>query len=156
MLIAKYLGFFFFSMFKFLFAPFGGPAAGLTFIETYISCCSGALLSSSICFFLASYLLRKSLERKKAAEEKAILKGIPFVPKKKFTKFNKKIIKLKQTMGIYGITFIAPLFFSIPVGTIIVAKFFGKLKITYPLLLTTILINGFATTGLAYLIASFV
>jgi len=43
-----YLGFFGLAMIKFLFAPFGGPLAKLTFIETYLSCISGAIFCAII------------------------------------------------------------------------------------------------------------
>ena len=151
--IAKYAAFFLLSMVKFLFTPFGGPAAGLSYFETYLSCTIGALLSSTIFYFLAEYFLRKSLENKIKLIQKAEATGKEIKHKKKFTPTNKKIIRLKKSLGVFGITFLGPLLLSIPVGTIIVAKFFGKQRFTYPLLLLSILINGLITTGIAYGVA---
>lgn len=151
--IAKYAAFLLLSMVKFLFTPFGGPAAGLSYFETYLSCTIGALLSSTIFYFLAEYFLRKSLENKIKLIKKAEATGKEIKHKKKFTPTNKKIIRLKKSLGVFGITFLGPLLLSIPVGTIIVAKFFGKQRFTYPLLLLSILINGLITTGIAYGVA---
>ena len=151
--IAKYSAFFLLSMVKFLFTPFGGPAAGLSYFETYLSCTFGALLSSTIFYFMAEYFLKKSLEKKIKLLEQAQASGKEIKSSKKFTSTNKKIIRLKKTLGVFGITFLGPLILSIPVGTIIVAKFFGKQRFTYPLLLLSILINGLITTGIAYGIA---
>jgi len=151
--IAKYAAFFLLSMVKFLFTPFGGPAAGLSYFETYLSCTFGALLSCTIFYFLAEYFLKKSLENKIKLIQKAQASGKEIKLNKKFTPTNKKIIRLKKSLGVIGITFLGPLLLSIPVGTIIVAKFFGKQRFTYPLLVFSILINGLITTGIAYGIA---
>jgi CBS domain containing-hemolysin-like protein len=144
----KYLGFALFSTIKFLFAPFGGPAAQLNFIETYLSCVIGASLSATVFYFLAEFFLERAHKKRVEQLKKDKLTGK--APKKKFTRTNRKLIKMKQSMGILGVTLFAPLLLSIPVGTIIVAKFFGNLKLTYPLLIITILVNGLITTGLAY------
>ena len=55
--------------------------------------------------------------------------------KKPFTLFNKSIVWIKRNIGIYGITFLAPLLLSIPVGSIVCAKFYGKQKQTFPLMM---------------------
>ena len=63
---------------------------------------------------------------------------------------NKLIVKIKRTLGIYGVCLFAPLFFSIPGGTIISAKFYGKDKRTFLLILFGIVVNGAITTSLAF------
>ena len=64
---------------------------------------------------------------------------------------NRFIVKLKSKLGIIGISFWAPFFLSIPIGAIVVAKFYGKEKKTYPLMCLGTLINGLATTSIVYL-----
>jgi len=155
MLWGKYIGFFGFSMIKFLFTPFGGPKAGLSFIETYIVCVAGALLSATIFFFSSEYFLKRAHKKRKDLILKSIESGIPLKQKKKFTKTNKLIVRIKHKLGIIGVAFYAPLFLSIPIGTIITAKFYGKEKRTFPLIILGIGINGVITTGIAYIIADF-
>lgn len=155
MLWGKYIGFFGFSMIKFLFTPFGGPKAGLSFIETYIVCVAGALLSAAIFFFSSEYFLKRAHKKRKELILKSIESGIPLKQKKKFTKTNKLIVRIKHKLGIIGVAFYAPLFLSIPIGTIITAKFYGKEKRTFPLIILGIGINGVITTGIAYIIADF-
>jgi hypothetical protein len=58
---------------------------------------------------------------------------LPF--KRKFTRVNKGLVKMKRGLGIYGVTLVAPLFLSIPIGSIVCAKFFGHDKRTFPLML---------------------
>lgn len=155
MLWGKYIGFFGFSMIKFLFTPFGGPKAGLSFIETYIVCVAGALLSAAIFFFSSEFFLKRAHKKRKELLQKSIETGIPLKQKKKFTKTNKLIVRIKHKLGITGVAFYAPLFLSIPIGTIITAKFYGKEKRTFPLIILGIGINGIITTGIAYIIADF-
>jgi hypothetical protein len=155
MLWGKYIGFFGFSMIKFLFTPFGGPKAGLSFVETYIVCVAGALLSAAIFFFSSEFFLIRAHKKRKEMILKSLETGIPLKQKKKFTKTNKLIVRIKHKLGIIGVAFYAPLFLSIPIGTIITAKFYGKEKRTFPLIILGIGINGVITTGIAYIIADF-
>lgn len=155
MLWGKYIGFFGFSMIKFLFTPFGGPKAGLSFVETYIVCVAGALLSAAIFFFSSEYFLKRAHKKRKELILKSLETGIPLKQKKRFTKTNKLIVRIKHKLGIIGVAFYAPLFLSIPIGTIITAKFYGKEKRTFPLIILGIGINGVITTGIAYIIADF-
>ena len=149
-----YFGLLALSTIKFLFAPFGGPALKLNFFETYFSCILGAIVSSTFFFFLAEYFLKRSFNKKREVIINAEKNGIILPRKKVFTKMNKSLIKVKHKLGVFGISFLAPLFLSIPVGTIIVAKFYGKNKYSYPLIILGIFVNGIITTGISYLIAS--
>jgi len=146
-----YLGFFGLAMIKFLFAPFGGPLAKLTFIETYLSCVSGAIFCAIIFYFSAEFFMIRAHKKRKLLIQQAKEKGVELKRKKVFTKINKAIVKMKR-LGIVGICFYAPFFLSVPIGSIISAKFFGKDKRTFPLIVLGIGVNGLITTGLAYFI----
>lgn len=147
-----YATFFLFSTFKFLFTPFGGAVAGLTFFETYLSCVAGGIFSAAVFYFGSEFFLRRSHEKKLKLLHEAKEKGIELPPKKKFTKTNKSIVRIKHKLGIYGVSFFAPLFLSVPIGSIITAKFFGKEKKTFPLIVLGMFVNGAVTTGITYLI----
>lgn len=146
-----YLGFFGLAMIKFLFAPFGGPLAKLTFIETYLSCISGAIFCAIIFYFSAEFFMIRAHKKRKLLIQQAKEKGVELKRKKAFTKTNKAIVRMKR-LGIVGICFYAPFFLSVPIGSIISAKFFGKDKRTFPLIVIGIGVNGLITTGLAYFI----
>lgn len=145
-----YLSFFLLSTIKFLFTPFAGPKAGLSFLETYITCVSGAIFSATIFYFASEYFMKRAHEKRMKLLHEAISKGELMKRKKIFTKTNKFIVKLKHRFGIYGVSIYAPLFLSVPVGTIITAKFYGKEKRTYPLIIFGMFFNGAITTGLTY------
>jgi hypothetical protein len=150
-----YATFFLLSTVKFLFTPFGGPAAKLSFFETYFSCVAGAIFSAAVFYFASEFFMKRAHANKIKKQEEALAKGIELPKKKIFTKTNKTIVRLKHKLGIYGIAFYAPLFLSVPIGTVITAKFYGKEKKTFPLIVIGMFVNGLITTGIAYLVASF-
>ena len=139
------------STVKFMFAPFGGKIADLTFIETYLGCCSGAILSAAIFYFSANYFIKKAIEKKAKIRQDLIDQGLPIPVTKHFTRVNKGVIKIKRSIGIIGIAFWAPFFLSIPLGSIITAKFYGGNKNTFLLVMAGIFLNGLITTGITYL-----
>ena len=140
------------SMIKFMFAPLGGPGLKMTFIETYFSSAAGAIFSSAIFFFSAGYFMERARRKNLAKVQVQIDQGIEVKRKKKFTKMNKRLVRIKMTIGIYPIAFWAPFFLSIPLGSIITAKFYGHHRYTYPLICLGIFINGFVVTSIAYLL----
>ena len=149
----KYALFFFLSTFKFLFTPLGGPKAGLTFLETYLSCVSGGIFSATIFYFASEYFMIRAHNKRKKMIADAVANGITLPQKKKFTRTNKTIVRLKNRFGIYGISLFAPLFLSVPLGTIITAKFYGKERKTFPLIILGMFVNGVILVSLTYLIA---
>jgi CBS domain containing-hemolysin-like protein len=146
-----YFSLFGFSMIKFMFAPFSGPLLKLSFLETYLSCVAGAVVAAFIFYFSAELLLIRSHRNKVAKRMQAISKGIVLKEKKKFTRTNKTIVRMKHRFGVWVVGIYAPLFLSVPVGSIITAKFFGKEKRTFPIIILGIFINGLMTTSIAYL-----
>jgi len=48
--------------------------------------------------------------------------------KKVFTKFNRRVIRIKQRFGLLGIAFITPVFLSTPVGAFLAERFFRDKK----------------------------
>ena len=141
-----------FSMVKFMFTPFSGPVLGLNFIEVYVSCVAGAIFSATIFFFLSSFFMNRAQEKKMMKELDRQAKGLAVKKRKIFTRTNKFVVKIKRSIGIIGVSFWAPFFLSIPLGTIIAAKFYGKQRKTFPLIVLGILLNGIITTGSAYLL----
>jgi hypothetical protein len=147
-----YISFALFSTWKFMFTPLAGPAAGLTFWETFIACTIGGYISSAIFYFGSSYFMQLSVNRHAKRIQKAALKGRVIPEKRKFTKSNRKIIFYKQKIGRLFACWAFPLFLSIPLGTIITAKFYKHNRQTYPLIILFLTIDCFLITGGAYFI----
>lgn len=139
------------SFVKFMFAPLGGVALGFSFIETYLSCTLGAFTMASVSYFLSEYFLIRAQKKRAKDYRKSIESGMEFPMKKDFTFTNKMIVKIKRTFGIYGICLWAPLFLSIPLGTIVSAKFYRKKKKCFPLIAFGVFLNGFVITSIVYI-----
>jgi hypothetical protein len=88
------------------------------------------------------------MQRTKDKKMKAIAEGT-YVRKNAFTKLNKFMVKLKGSkIGFWIACIFAPLILSIPVGSIIVAKFYREVKLAYPVGMVAIAVWAFV---LAYL-----
>ncbi|NQY10852.1 MAG: hypothetical protein HRT71_15245 [Flavobacteriales bacterium] len=114
-----------------------------TILEIFVSVTAGAWLSMSFFFFSSSLLMRKAAEKRARTLEAYLKSGEEIKRKKTFTLFNKSIVWIKRNIGIYGITFLAPLLLSIPVGSIVCAKFYGKQKQIFPLMMLFSVIYSF-------------
>lgn len=146
----EYFALFGLSTFKFMFAPLGGVAMKLNYFETYFSCVAGAIFSASVFFFMSDFFIKRAERKRREKLAEMIAKALPIKKKKVFTFGNKLIIRIKKTFGIYGVCMWVPLFLSIPVGSIVAAKFYGKDKRAFPLVILGVLVNGLILTTLAY------
>ncbi|MBL1281192.1 MAG: hypothetical protein COA33_013015 [Fluviicola sp.] len=133
-----------------MFAPLGGPKLGLSFFETYFSIVAGGIVAGAIFYFSAEFFILRSIRKNKEKIAKLKAQGKPFKQKKKFSRMNKFILKIKGTFGQFGIAMWAPFFLSVPIGSIVAAKFYGKSKKTYPLMVLGMFVNGFITTSITY------
>ncbi len=140
-MILPYIGIFFWSMIKFLFAPATALLIeGNNMVTTYFVCISGAITGATICYYLSVYLIN-------LAQVRRAKKGIK---RKIFTRKNKLIIKTKNSLGILGLAFLTASFISIPLGTIITAKFYRHKKGAILYIYLAIMIVGLATTSISY------
>jgi hypothetical protein len=144
-------GLFLLSTIKFMFTPVGGPIADLTFFETYFSCVAGGCFGAAVFYFSGNYFINRAEAKYEALKAKHLATGTPFQAKKKFTKMNRFVIRIKTRLGIIGTSFWVPFLLSVPIGSIITAKFYGHDKRTFPLIVLGMFINGLITTGLVYL-----
>ena len=142
---------FFLATVKFMFAPAAGRTFDLPFWETFMACLAGGTFGAFVFYFSSELIIKYSHKKKVEKHEALERQGIAIIEKKKFTKTNRFIIRVKRSLGIYGICFWAPFFLSVPLGSIIVAKFYGKLKKTFPLIILGMGINAMITTLIAYI-----
>ena len=140
--------------FKYLFAHsiaygiIGATGTEVTFFNLFIPAYAGAFVSMLVFYFLSDFFM----DRAKAKKAQALKDGEVLKVKKKFTKLNKALVKIKMKSGIYVFTFVAPLFLSIPIGSIVCAKFYGNEKKTFPLMVLSMAIYGVLLTAIFVLI----
>lgn len=126
--------------FKFLIAHWSaygvfGEVGIQTLVEIFVATTSGAWITMTAFFYSSGYFLRRAAQKRMNIILEARKKGIEPKRKKIFTRTNKSIVWIKRSVGIYGITLLAPLFLSIPIGSVVCAKFYREDKKTFPLML---------------------
>ncbi|MBK7128530.1 MAG: hypothetical protein IPM74_00935 [Crocinitomicaceae bacterium] len=105
------------------------------FLEIFVSVTAGAWVSMAAFYFMSELFMKIAAKKRKEKYLESVKTGIPLKAKKKFTRVNKALVKLKTGIGIYGVTLIAPLLLSIPIGSIVCAKFFGHDRRTFFLMM---------------------
>ncbi|MGB1103208.1 MAG: hypothetical protein ACPG21_06225 [Crocinitomicaceae bacterium] len=129
-----------FGTFKFVFVHWGAYAAFgdqsvSSLFQIFISATLGAWITMAVFYYLSEYFMERAHRKKIDKMRKALEAGIEIKQKKNFTRINKAIVWIKNTLGLYGVTILAPLFLSIPIGAIVCAKFYGRKKKTFILML---------------------
>ncbi|NBV92178.1 MAG: hypothetical protein EBR91_08425 [Flavobacteriia bacterium] len=138
------------SMVKFMFAAAPGAHQEVPFWATVVSIMLGAMISSAFFYFGSEWVIKYTQERKAKKEALLLEKGGVPKGKKNFTRTNKLIIRIKNTFGIYGICFLAPLIITIPLGSIVCAKFYGDQKRTFLIMAIGIMVNAVFLTTIWY------
>jgi hypothetical protein len=118
----------------------------LNFWELFIPTYLGALFSMAFFYFLSDYFMGRAVVKRAEKIKRLKAQGIEVEPRKVFTKMNKLMVRIKRMFNIYIFTFLAPLFLSIPLGSIVCAKFYGHKKKTYPLMALNMAIYGAVTS----------
>ncbi|MBT3612182.1 MAG: hypothetical protein HN522_04505 [Flavobacteriales bacterium] len=116
----------FLSGIKFMFAiPLSIIKYDFTFIQTLIFSVAGGMLSIFVFSFLSDKIYKFIASRRRNKVKKRNMKNI-------------LAIKTARKYGLFGIAFLTPIFFSIPIGTYLALYFFPDKKKTIPILITSV------------------
>jgi hypothetical protein len=122
----------------------------LPFWETFLACWFGGTFSAAIFFYASELVMKSAKKRREKKASEAIANGLTAPVFKRFTKMNRFIIRMKRNMGIYGICFWAPFLLSVPIGSVVVAKFYGNENRAFPLITLGMAINALLMCSLIY------
>jgi hypothetical protein len=109
-------------------------------LETFIIVSFGGITGTLIFYTLASRLMVASQKKRVKKIAKLVAEGKPLP--KFMTKTNKLIVKTKHTFGIWGLAFLTASILSIPIGSVICAKFYKHKKHTLLLIFLFVIINA--------------
>lgn len=137
---------------KFMASTLPGPKLHLAFHETWFASFTGATTAALIFYFGSEIVMRFIHKRRAKKRALALSQGRTPVNHNKVTRTKRMIIRIKWRFGFYGITLFAPLFFSIPIGSYVAAKFYGKYNFTFLFLLIGLAGNALLLTFLSYAI----
>lgn len=138
------------SSVKFLPSPFlSVNFYDFTFWQTIFISSSGGIVGILFFYLSSGYLMKRAWRRRMQREAEGFGS-----PKRYFTRTNKIIVNVKKRFGLAGLAFITPAIISIPIGSILAAKYFRKRTATLPSLLVSVLLWSFFLTGIASLFGS--
>jgi ABC-type antimicrobial peptide transport system permease subunit len=133
----KALGIVFLASVKLLFAPFTALASGFDFFEAAALSAIGGVIGITF-FFWMSELLANTFKSKEG--------------RKKFTRINKFIVRMKHKIGMKGLAFIGPPFLSVPISSAIMAKFYRHQPVkAYTYLCLSVVFWSFLLSTISFL-----
>lgn len=144
--IAKLLSVFFLSSVKFMWAPGTALVSGFSFFHTILITSAGGISGITFFYFFGMWAIEK-MERVKTKTRMARFRKSRL---RVFTKRNRRIIKLKRSVGLIGLIIITPALLSIPIGCVVAAKFYRHNKFTYPLLVVSTIVWSLLLTTLVF------
>ena len=122
------------SMVKFAFSPLLSLSLGYDLVETIIITGIGGCLGVTVFFLGSGWILARIEDRRM----NAILEGRR-TGRRSFTRTNKLIVKVKRNQGLNGLAALTPVIISIPIGTILAARYFRDDKRALPILFSSVL-----------------
>ncbi len=147
--LLKIVSLFLLSSVKLVFAPGAAAAAGFSFWETLAITTFGGMTGIMFFYYFGYWALNRfqKIFVKPSKHDK---------PRKKksriFNKRNRWLIKIKQHYGLIGLALLTPCLISIPIGSVVAARFYYHNRLTLPLLLLS---TAIWTTCLTYFIFVF-
>ena len=114
----EYLGWFLLAVLKFVITPSTMIAAGYSWLNTFLTVSISSAIGFSAFYFFGDIIFG-GLERMKRT------------PSKRFTRMNRRIIKVKMKYGLLGMGVIAGVI-SVPLAGLVTAKFFRHPRTALP------------------------
>ena len=138
------------AMIKFMVSTIPGPGFQLAFHHTWLASFLGAATASALFYYGSEVVMRISHRQRAKKRAAALAAGKEPINYYKVTRTKKLIIKIKWRFGFYGITLFGPLLFSVPIGSYVVAKFYGKFPSAFIYVLIGLAGNALLLTFLSY------
>jgi hypothetical protein len=119
-----------------------------TFLTGALINISGGIIGISFFFKTSSYFIDRAIKKRKIAIANNKIKR-----KKIFTRVNRLLVKVKNTMGMYGLAFFILPFISIPICSIVSAKYYHiKKKKMLVLLYSSTIVWSLLLSAIAHLL----
>jgi hypothetical protein len=136
-----------FACFAFKIATPFALASNLNFAQTFISLSVGGTIGVFISFFGGQYILQRWFSKPSASKKKI------------FTKTNRLVVKVLKSYGLLGLAAITPPILSVPVGSIIAARFnikyFKNTKYVVTYLLISVYVWALILSAITYIMPYF-
>lgn len=144
---------------KMLVAAGFGAGFGFSFLQNFLFTSIGGCIGVLLFYNLSAWLTERARLRSMRKRAQAIASGAASAVRV-FTKRNRWIIRLKHVSGFVGVAALTPLVLTIPVGSILAARFFHHDRRTVPALLLSVVFQALCVsavlTGAANQLVGFV
>lgn len=131
---------------KMLVAAGFGAGFDFTFLENFLFTSLGGCLGVFVFYNLSERLTELARLRWLRERAKALAAGAG-PPRPIFTRRNRRIIRIKHVSGYRGVALLTPLVLTIPVGSILAARFFHHDRRTIPALLVSVILQAMCVTA---------
>jgi hypothetical protein len=131
---------------KFLLAPTLSLSLGYSTWTTVTVVFLGGV--TGVCFFYlaADWLMENAAKRRRKKEDALRAQGKDVPKKKVFTSGRRRLIRVKNRFGLLGISIVTPCIISIPVGSILAARFFKNRVKVLTYMISSCLVWAFILT----------
>ncbi len=127
------------SAVKFALTPLASYELGFTFWQSVIINSIGGCIGVMFFYRLSGWLMKRARLRRlhrAIAEHHGIVRPRP----RTFTRRNRWLVRIKLNNGLKGLAALTPILLSIPIGSILAAKYFAHDRRTIPVMLSSVLI----------------
>ena len=136
----------FMATFKFLITGLFSFSMGFSYTETLVFTAIGGCLGATTFYLLGTRVLEWFRQRYIRKREARRAKGLEL--KRIFTRTNRTIVKIKHRYGVIGLVSISPPILSVPITSLLAAKYFRHERRTLPVLLGSIIIWSVVLTSM--------
>jgi membrane protein YqaA with SNARE-associated domain len=136
--ILKIGGLMAFSGIKFFFAAPAVIFSGYSFLETVLITTGGGVAGTLIFFYFGEWI-RHLIKRLPNRNNRPV--------KRLFTKKNRRLVYIKAHYGLIGLAALTPCLLSIPIGSMLAARYFDHNKKTLPVMLASVFLWSLILTS---------
>ncbi len=122
-----------------------GAGFGFSFLETFLWTSVGGCLGVVVFYRLSERLGEWSRRRWLHQRRDALARGVLQQPI--FTRRNRWIVRVKHVSGAMGVAALTPLVFTIPLGSMLAARFFHHDRRTMPALFVSVVAHALGVSA---------
>lgn len=130
---------------KFFFSGLISYRFGNTYLETVLLTAAGGCVGTVFFYRVGARVMEWF--RKRHIRRLAYARAHGIAPKRIFTRTNRMIVRVKRGYGVKGLAALAPPVLSIPITSVLAAKYFRHDRRTLPLLLSSVVIWSFVLSA---------
>ena len=140
--VLRIIGLILFSSVKFLFAPSTVYLSGYNYWQTLVITIVGGILGVTVFFYTGSAIFSFIKDRFSTSG----------TTQKTFSKKNRFIIRVKASWGVLGVALLNPCLLSIPIGSLLAARYFRYDRRTLPMMIGAVVFWSIVLTTATALI----